>query len=202
MKLNLLCGYKKLVGYTNVDLDKATNPDLVLDLEQESPKGSIPIGLYHKYKPWPWETNSIDEINLSHGPEHIKDLGHLFSEMYRICKPNAVVKLVFPHHRSDVFADDMDHKSIVTLTMLQRLSKSFIDESIEDGVFKLTPVAHQLGVDFEITRKAHALYPEWKTKIDKKEITLDELNFAIAHYSNVLAETQVDLKVVKPDDKT
>src|SRR6185295_19995878 len=93
LRLNLGCGAKRLPGYVNVD--KFGEPDVKLDLE---------------VFPWPWATGSVGEILLVHVLEH---LGHdpavylrIVQEMYRVCVPDARVRIVVPHHRHDFFFSD------------------------------------------------------------------------------------------------
>ncbi len=55
MKLNLGCGYNKLEGYVNVDIDKKCKPDIVANLE----------------KKLPFKSSSVDEIIMFHSLEHL-----------------------------------------------------------------------------------------------------------------------------------
>lgn len=82
MKLNLGCGPNKLYDYVNVDIDKRFNPDVRWDL--------------NKY-PYPFKSNSAEEIFSEHCLEHLKDPARCFKEIYRILKPNAIFHLIVPH---------------------------------------------------------------------------------------------------------
>ena len=101
MKLNLGCGEKRLNGYLNVD--KFGDPDLRHDLESF---------------PWPWGDNTVDEIRLIHVLEHLgKDTEiyfSIFKEMYRVCKPDALIFIIVPHYRHQYFYDDPTHVRVVT----------------------------------------------------------------------------------------
>ena len=79
MKLNLFCGRNKMEGYINVDFDPSVNPDLVLDLCPFSPFKSPRVK-------WPWDDNSIEEIQLYHVLESVDDILYLFKESNRILK--------------------------------------------------------------------------------------------------------------------
>ena len=54
-KLNLGCGNKKIDGYINIDGSEYCKPDLVLNLENT---------------PYPFKSNTIDEIRLKSVIEH------------------------------------------------------------------------------------------------------------------------------------
>ena len=56
MKLNLGCGTNKLEGFVNVDVEPASEPDMVVDLD---------------ILPWPFEDSSAEEIQLNHVLEHL-----------------------------------------------------------------------------------------------------------------------------------
>jgi ubiquinone/menaquinone biosynthesis C-methylase UbiE len=189
MKLNLCCGYRKLGGYLNVDKEIKCEPDLTLDLENE----------YEDH--WPWEDNSVDEIICNHGLEHMgkdyDDHCYIIKEMYRVCKPDAVIKITVPHHRSDLYWDDPTHVRVITAESMRFLSKKYIDQHTVEGVYNKTPFAYYLGVDLEMFNIRYALGGDWQTKLDNAEIDWQELTFAINTYSNVVYEVQMDFRVVK-----
>ena len=80
-RLHLGCGKEHLDGYINCDISNKYKVDKIVDLEQ----------------PLPFETNSIDEIVTNHTLEHIKNFIPLMEEMYRVCKPNAIIKINVPY---------------------------------------------------------------------------------------------------------
>ncbi|MBY0403020.1 MAG: methyltransferase domain-containing protein, partial [Cyanobacteria bacterium] len=96
LKLNLGSGQNPKAGYVNVD--KFGNPDVLLDLESF---------------PWPWETSSVDEIVLHHVMEHLGASAEVYfkimQEMYRVCKPGALIHITVPHPRHNHFAFDPTH---------------------------------------------------------------------------------------------
>lgn len=84
LRLNLGCGFNKLEGYVNCDSDSAVKPDKILDLS----------------KKLPFKTSSVDEIFTSHTLEHIPQqilVEKTLPEIWRICKPEARVKIVVPY---------------------------------------------------------------------------------------------------------
>ena len=86
LRLNLGCGAKHLTDYVNVD--KFGDPDLRFDLETF---------------PYPWQDNSVAEIELHHVLEHLGQQTEVYlriiQELYRICQPEARVHITVPHHR-------------------------------------------------------------------------------------------------------
>jgi predicted SAM-dependent methyltransferase len=81
-KLDLGCGRKKPEGYIGVDISFESDADVICDLEK-------------RY--YPFKSNSIDVVNTDHCIEHLTDLDLFLEEIHRICKPNAQVRIVFPH---------------------------------------------------------------------------------------------------------
>ena len=95
LKLNLGSGTRKLEGYVNVDIDKATKPDIVCDLD--------------KY-PYPFKTSSADEIFTEHCLEHLADPLRSLKEIRRVLKPRARLVVRVPHYSyGGVY--DVTHKS-------------------------------------------------------------------------------------------
>src|SRR4051812_34057053 len=98
MKLNLGCGNTKLDGFVNCDMQASCNPDRIVDLE---------------VLPWPFADNCADEVVLSHVLEHLGESAKVYlaviKELYRICAPDAVVRIAVPHPRHDDFLTDPTH---------------------------------------------------------------------------------------------
>jgi predicted SAM-dependent methyltransferase len=108
--LNLGCGAKCLAGYINVD--KFGDPDFNFDLETF---------------PYPWDDNSVREIELHHVLEHLGQQTETYlkiiQEFYRICQPGAKIHITVPHHRSDRFFHDPTHVRPITAIGLSMFSK-------------------------------------------------------------------------------
>lgn len=183
IKLNLGCGSKNLEGYINVD--KFGNPDKKVDLE-----------LF----PWPWKDNSVNEIVLSHVLEHLgKDSDtflNIMKELYRISSKNTIIHINVPHPRSDAYLGDPTHVRPVTLNILNLFSKEENNKSVEQG-WANTTLALFLDIDFKVIHNKIKLMPYWQNRYENKQITNDELDFALMHYYNVVEEMEFKLKVIK-----
>ena len=83
IKLNLGCGDNKRPGYVNVDV--CGSPDVVCDLSAF---------------PWPWGTNSVDEMRAEHFLEHVDDYAATILEIHRILKPGGLLWFRVPHFRN------------------------------------------------------------------------------------------------------
>lgn len=84
MRLNLGSGPDYRLNYVNVDIDPKTPCDKLVDLTQ----------------PWPFESDSVDEILANDIIEHLPDKLHTLREMWRVCKPRARIRLQIP--RADI----------------------------------------------------------------------------------------------------
>ena len=82
VKLNLGCGEDKREGYTNVDIRKEVNPDLVHDLE----------------KPLPFPDNSVEEIIAFDIVEHFSfhKVEEILRDWFRVLKPGGVIHIRCP----------------------------------------------------------------------------------------------------------
>lgn len=84
VRINLGCGWNKLEGYINCDIDPQVKPDKIVDLS----------------KRLPFKTNSVDEVFTSHTLEHIPQeilVNVTLPEIWRVCKKGAKVKIVVPY---------------------------------------------------------------------------------------------------------
>jgi SAM-dependent methyltransferase len=93
VKLNLCCGRKRIVGFEGIDREKfpdADTVDRVVDLNKV---------------PWPWNDDSVDEVFVQDGLEHLFPLGItagqrnivvVLAEIHRILKPGGVAEIIVP----------------------------------------------------------------------------------------------------------
>ena len=103
MKLNLGCGEKKREGYVNVDM--YGSPDIQVDLSQF---------------PWPFESDSADEVFSEHFLEHVIDYDETIQEMHRILKPKGILHFKVPHFRNPMTPWHLHKQQFSTYTC-QRL---------------------------------------------------------------------------------
>jgi len=84
MKLELGCGKNKKQGYYGLDIFPYPCVDKTVDIEK---------GL-------PFKDNSIEEVYTCDFLEHTNNFHFIMEEIYRVCKPNALVKIRVPHFSS------------------------------------------------------------------------------------------------------
>jgi hypothetical protein len=190
IKLNLGCGQNPMPGYINVD--KYGSPELQHDLETF---------------PWPWAESSVDEIVMNHVLEHLgQEIDVYFGiikELYRVCKPNGLIRINVPHPRHDDFINDPTHVRPITPEHLLLFSKkqNLIWQSQRKSN---SPLGLYLDVDFEIVESMYKLEPYWENQFPQENgpqgLAIEgALDLAIRHHNNVVKEIWLDLKVVKPE---
>lgn len=82
-----------MAEWTNCDLYQAEGIDLVFDL----------------MKPWPIADSSIQAVYASHVLEHLSDPKAFFSELWRVCQPNASVVIRVPYGGCNLAMSDIEH---------------------------------------------------------------------------------------------
>lgn len=183
LKLNLGCGQNSIPGYVNVD--KFGQPDVLCDLE---------------VFPWPWEDSSVDEIILNHVLEHLGETKDVFlgimKELYRVCKPNASIKIAVPHPRHDYFINDPTHVRAVTPDVLGLFSQKNNLEWAKLGGAN-SPLGLYINVDFEIVQTNYVLDEPWLSQFNAGEISNTELWQSIRQFNNVVSQIEIELRVVK-----
>ncbi len=91
-RLDLGCSYHKLSGYLGLDILKAADVDVQAD-------GCA----------LPFADNVFDEIYSQYALEHISDNLAVIQEMFRVCRKDAVIRLILPHSTCPAFYDDLTH---------------------------------------------------------------------------------------------
>ncbi len=113
--IDLGCGLRKKPGAIGLDIAKIPGVDVIADVT----------------RPLPLRDNSVDEIHASHIVEHVDDLMAFMGEIWRVCKPGALVYLRFPHGTSKyVTWKDPTHKRGVLLATFE-----YFDPNTFDGRF-------------------------------------------------------------------
>jgi hypothetical protein len=186
IKLNLGCGFQKLDGFVNVDISDFVKPDIKMDLMQF---------------PWDFADNSVDHIVAKDILEHVgttpEDFINVIKEMYRVSADGAAWEVQFPHHRSDLAYDDPTHIRRLTQTTFKLFDQKRAMELIEKNQAD-SPLSIEYGVDIEVCEVKHDFTPHWVEKINKKEITEEELTFNLNTLSNVAMSVIMLIQVHKP----
>ena len=96
MRLNLGSGGKPLIAYVNVDKNpKAPKVDLVCNLDDY---------------PWPFETESVDEVMMDQCLEHLIDHNRAMKEIHRILKEGGIARISVPHFTWQFAFQDPTHR--------------------------------------------------------------------------------------------
>jgi len=98
--LDLGCGKKKRPGSIGVDYSDRHNADIIHDLN---------------VFPYPFESNSIDQVYLDNVLEHLDNPIRVIEEVHRITKQGGGVKVIVPYFRSVWAFIDPTHKTFYTV---------------------------------------------------------------------------------------
>jgi hypothetical protein len=186
MKLNLGCGQNRIEGYVNVDSQPACAPDEVVDLERF---------------PWPFADNSVDEIMMNHVLEHLgadtRTFFGIVKELYRVCKPDATVRINVPHPRHDHFIGDPTHVRVVSPLVLSLFSKRLNREWAEQRAAN-SPLGLYLDVDFELVSTKLIVEEAWVAELSANGVLdMARVHEAAARYNNVVIEYRMVIRAVK-----
>jgi len=187
--LNLGCGLNHLSDYTNIDREQVATPDMLVDLEQF---------------PWPWEDNTIEIIRLHHVLEHLGEkteaYKRIMQEMYRICTPNACIRIAVPFFRHDNFWADFTHVRVITPLGLALLSRKNNEMWIKMGAAN-SSLALYWNVNFEIISTLFVSDPSMWLHVFPKITRDDEKHqqelITYSYVNNLIMEIHYELRVVK-----
>lgn len=185
-KLNLGCGYKKLLDFWNVDIDKSCNPDQVIDLEQ---------------CPWDLPDDYFEYVNAENILEHLGQTPKLFinilKELYRVSRDQATWVVLFPHHRSDLYFDDVTHVRVLTaksfLLFDQKHNFETIAKKRSDSVLGLSN-----SIDLENINAHFNITGLFQEKVNSGDISSKQMEMKLNTISNVCETVKMTLKIHKP----
>jgi predicted SAM-dependent methyltransferase len=185
-RLNMGCGLKKIEGFVNADISTNVKPDKIVDFNTF---------------PWPFEDNEFDHIVAKDILEHLgdtsKDFIKAIKEMYRISHNGAIWEVQSPHWRCDTAIDDPDHKRLITMGMFNLFNKRMLLEKLQTEGSD-SALAFEHDIDIEICDMQFDYTKPWADRLKSRQITEEELTYALNHFNNVALSAKYLIQVHKP----
>ena len=185
-KLNLGCGNKKINGFINLDAHQHYSPDIIHDLNQF---------------PWPFKDNEYSHIFaqnvIQYLGENKEDIIDIIKEMYRVSSNSAIWEIQAPHWRSDTALDDPTHKCIITKGLLNKFNQKLCLDNLKDNP-NGSRFAFDNAIDIEVVDTNYIYNDNWKQRLSSKDITEDELQYAVNTFNNVASSSRFLIQVHKP----
>jgi len=169
MKLNIGAGYRQIPGYKSVDIREETDPDYLINLEDDNCLEDI-------------KDNAVDEVIMSHCFEHIKNIHGFMKELYRVCKDSAMVHIISPYWSHYTAVEDPTHIRFMTERSMMYFSKDTISSDGKPFV-----------KDYNFKTMAVQMHPDKKYK----DTPIEELKELAGKYINVIESVSYELKVIK-----
>lgn len=183
MKINIGSGTIRIKNFINIDYDKNSNPDYILDLEKDY---------------LPFDDNTVDEVIAYHILEHLGEgYFHCMKELYRVCKHNAFINIEVPHHRHETFFADPTHKRPITVFGVSLFSKKN-NKHCKENDYANSRLGDYFDVDFEVVEHLNILNNDLKDFI--KRFPENELEKYSEIYGNIIETVKIKLRVIKSND--
>src|SRR2546428_9543428 len=99
MKLYFGCGKHRVEGFIGVDKIRTAQVDVVHDMN---------------VFPYPFDDDTVEEVLLINILEHFPDIIKVMEEIWMICKPGAIIRIMVPYYNSPGACQDPTHKSFFT----------------------------------------------------------------------------------------
>ena len=183
LKLNLGCGTSRKIGMINCDLYPMTAAELTFNLEESN---------------WPFQDSTVEEVELSHVLEHIKNTEIFFKELYRVCKHGARILITVPYPRHDWFLIDPTHVRSWHHESFSHLEKEKCLKWFFSGDTK-TPLAIYWNIDFKIDG-LKIISQENSTQLEVNSLfgRNVDINLANKYLNNIASEIKLTLLAIKP----
>lgn len=166
LKLNLGCGKKKVDGFTGVDISPDCGADIVHDLSAF---------------PWPFDDDSVDEVQAVHFLEHLDGYERMafMNELWRVMKPDATATIITPYGQNARMFQDPTHKwpPVVESSYLYFNRKWREDNELDH---------YPLTCNFDFSY-GYQIDNPWASR------STEAKDFALKHYFNVAADLHVIL---------
>ncbi len=177
-KIDLACGKDCREGFHGVDvaeLDGVQQVDLLRF-------------------PWPFESDSVEELHSSHFVEHIPHdlpgeteindgLVLFMDECYRILKPEGKLTIIHPHAMSSRAFQDPYHRRYIPEATWWYFSREWRETNNLDH--------YPINCDFKLDSMSGSYLGDWANRAQQAQ------QFALAHYINVYADLDVHLSAIK-----
>ena len=166
MKLAISSRGGKELDFTGIDFVKTDSVDIVHNLNSY---------------PWPLADNSVDEVNCTHTYSIIKDDKAFMAELYRICKNDAIIKIISPYYTSLSSFSNPD--------ILRRVNEfTFV---FYHSVFREAQKLDKLPFDFKVIGHGLQWLNPWEAKSEEAK------EYAKTHYWNVVEDIVVHISPIK-----
>lgn len=186
MKLNLGCGFNKLEGHVNVDKEAACHPDQVMDMEK---------------LPWPFQDDTFTDVMAYHSLEHVGQTPEVWigilKELWRVCKPGALVRIAVPHPRHENFLHDPTHVRAITPIGIAMFDQVRNVNDLKAGGQE-SKLGLYSGIDWELLEVHHDLDEPWRSAQARGQVTNEQLNEELRTRNNVCYQIRMVLRIVKP----
>lgn len=181
-KLNLGCGFLKFKDALNVDHSPICKPDKIVDLNKPN---------------WDLETDGFDHIIAKDILEHLDDPYNTIKEMYRISRHGAIWEIQIPHHRCDIAYDNPTHKCRITPGTFRLFNMKDTLDKLSNGIH-CDGLGLEDGIDIEVCEIKFDYIDTWLKKFQETNASLEEIDYAVNHLSNVVANVMILVQVHKP----
>jgi SAM-dependent methyltransferase len=187
LRIDVACGNNKKSGFIGLDISEYTQCDWICNLNYypwQYKEIVSRIGGGTQYRELRMiEDNTVGEVFCSHYIEHVKDLRKFAQELYRICRPGAIVTFHAPYYSSIRAMQDPTHVNFIS-------EATFLYWDAE--WMKVNKLEHyNMGVNFKSISGKYVYDPEWNTRSSAAR------EYARRHYINVVSDIEMTLQVVK-----